>query len=666
MRLLATYIRKLGIIFDNICFNFSNDFKVTYKDNILEIVKTDGRYHSFYGNVIKDITVLIGKNGTGKTTLLDVIGNPIPERIYSLNMDKNGITDSYFMLYEMETDFFYLERVGKFDFINIESNKKTDIIDAFFFKKHNNKYIVMNTNFPNERINYLSEEKQKFRNLSITYYENRLNRIFIPRCQKRIINLADWYITYIDLFQKDMINSPEIEMRFFVNEQRFRGISENNFLIQAEIIESTVNIDNCILYTTEIFNDFISNHINIVTRIFLNVALSNKDATNQNSIYSFMKSYTNKIIKWNHQTIESFFSRLYDLFKDHILINNFEIKKQTFFLQLIDAYREFYLSILEAKDFINPGVDQFSIQMNGNEQKVSILKVCKSYDKLQNIYLHQAKWWNNLEERRYDNSNDIDDFDFYFGTSIQSFKIDQAYTDVIPGISAGEKKLIDIVSNLTSELHRNIDMASASSIRKEKIFLFLIDEVEKEMHPEWSRQFIYYLQKYLSQYKYNWNEVFYSLEQLNIKIQIIMSTHSPFLVSDLHEKSIIKLKRKKDGKIIQTDHKEKSFAQNIQRIITNDFFINGYFGRFAEEKVQNLLQLLSDQKECSEEQKQSILVEISEIGEPIIGDKLMQMYNEKFGVSQEIELYNLIKKIYGEDIEIDITELEKMLKTKSF
>ena len=200
------------------------------------------------------------------------------------------------------------------------------------------------------------------------------------------------------------------------------------------------------------------------------------------------------------------------------------------------------------------------------------------------------------------------------------------------------------------------------NFRQEKIFLFLIDEVEKEMHPEWSRQFIHYLQKYLSQYKYKWNETNYSLQDLNIKIQFIMSTHSPFLVSDLLEKSIIKLKKENNGKVIQIRNKEKSFAQNIQRIITNDFFVDGYFGRFAEEKVQNLIQLLNGQKECSESQKEDMLSEINEIGEPIIRDKLLQMYNEKFGMKQEMELSNLIKKIYGDDVEIDIKELEKILK----
>ena len=439
MRLLAIYIRKLGNIFDNICFNFSSDFEVNYEDNILEIKESDEIHHNFYGNEIIDISVLIGKNGTGKTTLLDVIGNPMTERIYSLNMDREGIKDSYFMLFELKTKIFYLEQIGTFHFHNIEGISSANSINAFLFEKQSNNYVVVNADNPNERINYLSEERPVFRNLSIYISRNEINHKFVPRCKKRMIKLTDWYKIYVDLFKKKMIHSPEVEMRFYVNDHRFRGLSESHFLIQSEIREATVSLENGILYTTEIFNDFMSNHINIVTRIFLNVLLKSNDDHNQEIIFSFMNLYTNKIIKWNRKTVKSLFFELYQLFENKISSSTFEKEKRSTCLQLINAYEEFFLSILDAKKFINTGIDQFSIQMSGNTQNAFILKLCKAYDELQNIYLTLTEWWNKSEERTYD------EIDIYYGISLQSFTIDQAYDNVTPGISAGEKNLLTLL-----------------------------------------------------------------------------------------------------------------------------------------------------------------------------------------------------------------------------
>ncbi|MCW6106275.1 hypothetical protein, partial [Clostridium sporogenes] len=74
MELLYMYIKKFDDSIENQEIIFTNNFDVTLTDGILKVRKKENKLSHLYQPNIKNITVMNGKNGTGKSTILDILG----------------------------------------------------------------------------------------------------------------------------------------------------------------------------------------------------------------------------------------------------------------------------------------------------------------------------------------------------------------------------------------------------------------------------------------------------------------------------------------------------------------------------------------------------------------------------------------------------------------
>lgn len=77
MELIYLYIKKYGDFIENQGFSFSNKFEVKMENNCLLVNKKQDYLKDFYGKKITNISVLVGQNGSGKTTILDTINEQI-------------------------------------------------------------------------------------------------------------------------------------------------------------------------------------------------------------------------------------------------------------------------------------------------------------------------------------------------------------------------------------------------------------------------------------------------------------------------------------------------------------------------------------------------------------------------------------------------------------
>jgi predicted ATPase len=200
-------------------------------------------------------------------------------------------------------------------------------------------------------------------------------------------------------------------------------------------------------------------------------------------------------------------------------------------------------------------------------------------------------------------------------------------------LSAGELSLLS--------LYTNIEILSKNSDKNLHV-IFLIDEGDQSFHPEWQRKYLKYLIDFLPQ--------IYPDKQ----IQIILTTHSPFLASDLPKENIIFLQKAEpkteeekkgnyeivngakyeNGKCVVVDglKKDKTFGANIHTLLSDSFFLNeGLIGEFAKGKIQEIMKDLGDKsKSISENRKDEIEKVIAMIGEPIIKRKLEQLFEDRF------------------------------------
>ncbi|PFD40243.1 hypothetical protein CN278_01805 [Bacillus thuringiensis] len=213
-------------------------------------------------------------------------------------------------------------------------------------------------------------------------------------------------------------------------------------------------------------------------------------------------------------------------------------------------------------------------------------------------------------------------------------------------MSSGEMALLNIYA-------RFYFLLSLKDIQKnpENDLIILIDEGEVYMHPHWQSQIINSLIEYFSMIFKNNDE----LKQRNI--QIILTSNSPFVVSDLPSTNIIFLK-KEENKTVVVDGLEdyhQTFAANIHSLLSHSFFMeDGVTGAFAKKKINEIIDLLVN-KDINTilQNEKKIEKTINLIGEPLVRNKLSQMLSDKLS----IRMMSVEREI--KDLKARLEELER-------
>ncbi|WP_044211528.1 AAA family ATPase [Flammeovirga sp. OC4] len=206
-------------------------------------------------------------------------------------------------------------------------------------------------------------------------------------------------------------------------------------------------------------------------------------------------------------------------------------------------------------------------------------------------------------------------------------------------LSSGERQLVYSVSSILYHI-RNLNSVIKSNRKiKYKNLNIILDEIELYFHPEFQRKYINHLLSSLNNIK---------LE--NIKnINILLATHSPFILSDIPHSNLLLLDENgnsKDGQL------GKSFAANIHSLLRKQFFLDkSPIGDFALGKVNDLHKKLhklniEELKAYNEEAKQIIDL----IGESLISSQLKKILIDKMSKQEKIEYYReQIKKLERND-----------------
>jgi hypothetical protein len=201
-------------------------------------------------------------------------------------------------------------------------------------------------------------------------------------------------------------------------------------------------------------------------------------------------------------------------------------------------------------------------------------------------------------------------------------------------LSQGEKKLL-LQEGL---FYKNIMSSDSNNI------LILLDETEINFHPNWQKQNINLIIKYLSQFQ-------------NKRIHLLVAIHSPFILSDIPKENVIFLDKYKENedenqkvgncKNATKDIDMKTFGANIHTLLSHGFFMeNGLMGEFAKKTIQDVINYLND-KPTQNMNKQKAWQIIQLVGEPFLKHKLEEKYNEKF-LTKEEQKQNKIKQLENE------------------
>lgn len=140
-------------------------------------------------------------------------------------------------------------------------------------------------------------------------------------------------------------------------------------------------------------------------------------------------------------------------------------------------------------------------------------------------------------------------------------------------ISDGESVFLNTFSTIFSTLKND----------KYDNKIILLDEPDLNLHPELARNFINTLNNIIEKYF------------VGNSLQLIISTHSPYIVTDVPKKSVFNLIDREDylGEIdwlgsdqrILIRNAEVSFGANLFDLMSDSFFLKATIGEFAKEKI---------------------------------------------------------------------------------
>jgi len=154
-----------------------------------------------------------------------------------------------------------------------------------------------------------------------------------------------------------------------------------------------------------------------------------------------------------------------------------------------------------------------------------------------------------------------------------------------------------------------------------KSIWLLIDEGDLYFHPEWQKRYFSQLLDYIK-FIFPRN-----------KVQIIITTHSPFIASDLPKQNLIFLKQDAEGmcQVANNEIQEETFGSNIHELFTNSFFLaDGLMGEFARTRIAELIKEVNSKEKISREEfEYNFKNRIEIIGEPFIQAKLFELVASK-------------------------------------
>ena len=188
-------------------------------------------------------------------------------------------------------------------------------------------------------------------------------------------------------------------------------------------------------------------------------------------------------------------------------------------------------------------------------------------------------------------------------------------------LSSGERQFIFMTSTLLYHA-LNIQSIPKDERLAYRNICMVLDEVEICFHPEYQRTFINSLLSLLRRTKLN--ETF--------DINVIIVTHSPFVLSDIPKGNILYLAK---GENVTDKIGLNTLGANVNELLNQSFFLSGGFmGEFAKVKIESLVKYMNEGVNDDGWNEENAKTFMDLVGDEVIRYQLQQLYTKRFGNSE--------------------------------
>ena len=581
----------------------------------------------FWGDNVSAVTLFIGENGAGKTTLMRLlikwlcqlsVGN-IPQEKGALVISVN---DKDMLVAFSNGKPWTIENKKDEEIVCIEDKEEikkllSDIRLAYYTDTMTD-LELSNTLTPKE-LDFLQDDSLLTR-LSNSIKSNTVGSI--KDCIKRedferqmkLFLLSKEEIFLHGKEKTKLLEFPIRYMKFTAIEagdrKGFKRVPDGN----DSLIREAIDLWN------KVFGDNTNNNLHVIVRALLwglfsgtIISLLQWERTLSNLEESIVteqiRSSIRAFIRTNHYDWNIVFKRFF--------INMFSDCERGF--NDVHRFEEFHAGWdKQVVDNINSFLDTLKNIENGE-----FLKKWMPFENTQNMWEFKLGYFNEKDENGhpilYQDWKYLWEHYLTVAHLMQACRFDWKYA------SSGGKNQ----SNLFNLF--NIVKCSGNDINQ---LWVLLDEPDNTFHPDWERRIIQDLLKACSMFDKNF--------------QLLISTHSPIMLSDVPKQAAILLEiveKKKNGDTIeikqQSIPKSSPFGQQIYTLFNDAFFMeHGIIGSFADEKIENVYKgfydiekQLSKRKKFQDENKLDFERKLNEyesiiklIEEPLLHGHLSQSY----------------------------------------
>jgi len=585
-------------------FNFSPKFQCYFDDisNKLTINKKNNHIPNFFGKKI-NVTAVVGKNGSGKSNLLELVAYGKPTSYIPKTPDNFKELFEYYDLV-----IFYDEATRRFNLYGMEDHDGNSEIQH-----------LDDSNFPQSiRLQYCSIDFD----ISTIYYSSSQDSI-------RGNNLPS--------HKKDISES-------FLFEKISSEIKKNNHVAVPFFTLWFINDSNNVQKSVELLK-----RKDILPQDFIRPDKL-KIYINQNYVrtlfYKNLKDYFKIDETGNEIPEDHILYQLYILIRASTdTVSGFEYSLKftlilIFIITELDNNRDNLLSFLDNLDITSTARYNLDTEAN-NDITEALDVVMKHYSNN-----HIIKAASNLLGSFNQLNNSYDNSDRCYKLSIEDdyekiIKLIEVYRELIkvsasflefhfnPRLSSGGKELLFFFSKLSDELRM---FPADSSIN------LILDEPNVFSHPNWQRKFLNMLLEFLNK---NYS---------TFKFNIVIATHSPFLLSDIPQTNTIFLNTDESGfctvvKGLKNDN--QTFGANIHTLLRDGFFMGeGLMGEFAKGKIEKVINFLRSKNNNLTLEEAEKIIQI--VGEPILKARLERMlleYKDEKGITSKSDLKQEIAKL---------------------
>lgn len=524
MKLAYIYIQNHRVL-ENIDIPISGSHKCSYSDEklFLNFFPNDLNY---YQGV--DCSAIIGKNGVGKSTILDflevayegtdssgiIVWFDNSEKKYhicaiNLYLNENSIQSN--QDYILERDLLTLTKRNKVKLV--KANNLTGVENNDFLRKRKNNSFVYD--------------------LSLSQYVRGSRKVIAQRTNRLIS-----YFSSSESFNKVGRPKVKFDFKFSYSSKAYLKSLLVNEQFSGEYIEPRG-------YLTTLRN-FCNDDINVI------------------GIYHNDKFMSN-LIELNILSICNYLSKLKIIRK---------INRDKLFIQLI-------IGMVNGLINQNYLIDVL-LKLNGESKFESddiVLKsdsfiILEEYNliisKFNNISSFMEYYPNDFE---WNDRNNISTYSPSFIIKMTNYILDlplvisNNFIFGWSGFSTGEFAKANLFSELYYYIYNQKQINSSNH-------LIVMDEVDLYLHPDWQRTFFSELLEFIK------------IEFPKDSVQIILSTHSPIIISDFLPEDIVSLDREKGvTKVVESF----GFATHITDLYVEGMHLNSTFGEHSKKAINQLI-----------------------------------------------------------------------------